>query len=501
VTNARSLTALVRDPVAFSLGVFDHDHWGMQKAILRSVKDNAWTSVKACHASGKTFTAGDAALWWVTAFDDGIVVTTAPTWTQVEKLLWGNIHKALNHSKIKYPTPLKTELVLKTGENYAIGISTNEGVRFQGWHGRILIILDEAPGVLPEIYEAIEGIRSGGQVHVLELGNPILSGGPFFDSFGVNRRFRTCFTISAFDTPNFAGVYLDDTHLVDDPKNALRLGDPSGVNLLLMSDAPNGPLDQNVRPYLITRRWVYEKYFQWGPTNPLFQSKVLGNFPDQGENALISMSWVERARLKHPGHDDVGYDVGIDVAGPGEAETVVYIRQGWNIVAVKAFSQPDPRAQVYAMLRPYKGRINNINVDAVGQGHYFALGLQDQGFPVTAVNVGATPYRVPRNPNKLRPGEYVFANLKADLAWNLREQFYANQIGGLTDEMTGGQCTVVTWEPDQKGRITIESKDDLRDRGVASPDRFEALMLCFAPARPRRKASRLRPSISAVTLG
>jgi hypothetical protein len=103
-------------------------------------------------------------------------------------------------STIPYPKPWKTRLDL--GPNrYAIGLSTNEGVRFQGWHGKILIVIDEAPGVRPEIYEAIEGIRAGGDVRVLALGNPTVAGGPFYDAFTINRDGWSLFTISAFDTP------------------------------------------------------------------------------------------------------------------------------------------------------------------------------------------------------------------------------------------------------------------------------------------------------------
>lgn len=47
--------------------------------------------MKACHASGKTFVAAVAVLWWITRFRDGIVVTTAPTWTHVQRVLWGEM--------------------------------------------------------------------------------------------------------------------------------------------------------------------------------------------------------------------------------------------------------------------------------------------------------------------------------------------------------------------------------------------------------------------------
>src|SRR6266849_5303517 len=98
----------MHDPIEFSRLAFGHDHWGMQAKILESVALNRRTAVKACHSSGKTFCAADAVLWWITAHPDGIAVTTAPTWTQVEKLLWGEIRKSVAVSAIRYPTPLKT---------------------------------------------------------------------------------------------------------------------------------------------------------------------------------------------------------------------------------------------------------------------------------------------------------------------------------------------------------------------------------------------------------
>ena len=83
------------DPVEFSRYVFGHDHWGVQAEILRSVVNNPRTAVKACHSSGKTFCAAAAVLHWITANPDGIAITTAPTWMQVERVMWGEIHRGL----------------------------------------------------------------------------------------------------------------------------------------------------------------------------------------------------------------------------------------------------------------------------------------------------------------------------------------------------------------------------------------------------------------------
>src|SRR6266851_5681248 len=142
--------SLLRDPALFARIVLGADLWKRQE-ILAAVSRHSRVAVKACHASGKSYAIAIAVLWWLTAHRDGIVVTTAPTWLQVEKVIWGEIKSAVRRSvlcgKVKFPVPTQTELRLGP-QNYAIGLSTDDSSRFQGFHsGHVLIVLDEAPGV------------------------------------------------------------------------------------------------------------------------------------------------------------------------------------------------------------------------------------------------------------------------------------------------------------------------------------------------------------------
>ena len=108
----RQLAAIIRDPVKYAKAVLCHDLWATQVAILRAISEHARVAVKACHASSKTFTAAVAVLWWISQYKDGIAITTRPKFEQVEKLLFMEIHKALQTSKIAYPKPNLTELKL-----------------------------------------------------------------------------------------------------------------------------------------------------------------------------------------------------------------------------------------------------------------------------------------------------------------------------------------------------------------------------------------------------
>jgi len=447
-----SIYQTIQDPTQFAKIWLASDLTGQQDEILQSVAHHRRTAVRACHASGKTFAAAMVALWWISTRQDGIVITTAPTWLQVKKVMWPEIHKAVQRSTWDFPIPSATKLEISPCR-YAVGLSTNEGVRFQGYHGSILIIIDEAPGVRPEIYEAIAGIQAGGDVRALALGNPTISSGPFYDAFTVNREGWNLISISAFDTPNLKGITLD--------------------SLLRMTEHE---LDRNPCPSLTTRRWVREKYYEWGPGHPLWESRVLGNFPVQSDRSLISLEWLEKARLREiepVAPDSYNEDIygGLDVAGPGEDETVLVLRRDNRIILLEAWTDPDQRGKVLNALRDYKNRIQAINVDTAGVGHYMARYLEDHGYTVVDVNVGESP----RDHDK-------FVNLKAELYWNVRERLATGDFSGLTDERTRGQLAGIWYKHNARGQVVIESKDEARKRGVKSPDRAEAVMLAFAEA-------------------
>jgi phage terminase large subunit len=462
------------DPVRFVREWLQSDVWDTQERILQSIeKRSSKTAVKACHSSGKTYVAALAVLWFLARFDEAIVVTTAPTAKQVEKMLWGDIHSALARSKYPYPVPTLTEL--KFGpKRYAMGFTTSvtkqdEGVKFQGFHAEhMLVILDEAPGVDPKIWDAIEGARAGGDVRILALGNPTIASGTFHEAFHTGRDSWKTFSISAFDTPNLAGISLTYTTSVFEEgkwtEKVVTVGDGK-TDLMDLSDEE---LDINSRTYLTTRRWVKERWIEWGEGHPLWESRVLGQFPTQAEDALISLAWLEAAKRRViEGWGKV--KAGLDVAGPGEDETVLTIRRGPQILLMKSWASSDPRGEVVAALRPYKAELEEVNVDSIGVGWGMYQHLLDLKFPAKAVNVGEAP----RDSEK-------YKNLKAELYWGLRMRLAAGDIAGLTDERAIGQLAGIRYKQNARGQVEIESKDDARKRGVKSPDRAESVMLAFA---------------------
>jgi len=459
------------DPASFAEKWLQTILWPGQIAIINALVKERKVAVKACHSSGKTFLAATATLWWLARYPESLVITTAPTDRQVRGILWGEIHGLLSKSLYPFPKANQQDLFITT-KRRAFGFTTNvssgdEGTKFQGFHNsKVLVILDEAPGIDGALWTAVEGLLASGETSLLAIGNPTISSGPFYDAFGIARVNWDTFTISAFDTPNLKGLFYRVNRLIDGRMKELVYGDPDGRDILSLSE---DELDENPIPYLISRRWVKERYVEWGPDHPHFVSRVLGEFPNQSPDSLLSIAWLEAAGSKtKKGNGKL--TAGVDVAGPGESETVLVIRDGPQIIHLQGWEQPDPRGEVVSALLPYKDRVE-INVDNVGIGYYLARHLEDLGFQVYDVNVGLPS----RDSEK-------YSNLKAEFYWGLRMRLSAGDLCGLDDEMTIAQLAGIRFKSNARGQTVIESKEDAAKRGVKSPDRAEAVMLAFAPS-------------------
>lgn len=480
------LRAMLLHPVLFGRRFLRSVFWPVQEQIMQAlITGHRRVAVKACHASGKTYVLARLVLWWVTRFRNSIVVTTAPGWRQVERVIWGEIRNAAQTSRLAFP--IKATTLTFGPKNYAIGISTTDASRFSGFRApNVLVVIDEAQGVKAPIYEAIEGLRAGGDVWVLMSGNPTIPSGPYFDAFTLNRHQWHTITISAFDTPNLEGLLPAQIRT--------RLGDQTTHDAEVMGYLQRltpEQLDVAPWPFLTRRRWVLEKWLEWGlPGNPLWDARVMGRFSRQVPGALIPLGWLEDARNRdipeglltlQPKQPDL--EVGIDVAGPGEDETsvkVVHPATG-TIVADANFLDADARGPVALFLKSWKPRIRLVKIDEIGLGWYFKLHLRDLGFPVAGVNVQ----------HEARDTER-FDSLKSELFWALRMRAEVGDLRNLVDstvsvdgtsrDLTLSQLAGIKYRPNARGQTHIESKQEMRKRGVLkSPDRAEATMLAFAP--------------------
>ena len=468
-------------PGEFAARVLRVGLWSKQQEVLAALTQQRRVAVKSGNGLGKGFCAAVAVLWFLYVHpESAIVLSTAPTFRQVRHILWRQIHRLYRPAaKTLGGKMLDTRWEL-ADDRYAMGLSADSADQFQGFHSpNMFIVVDEAEGVSDEIYEAIEAVMTSSDPLLLLIGNPTTITGAFRRAFYEERALYHPITISALDSPNVQ----------------------SG---------------QTAVPGLTTARWVEERREIWGEENPIYRARVLGEFPDQAEDTLLSLTDVEAAARPHPagnsrpdsgiqpipGPADDGREwtaqpadavptdgrestdepagpviLAVDVARYGSDRSVILRRRGMAVEDIRTFRRLDTMqltGWVAAAIREWGGA--EVYVDEIGVGAGVVDRLKEQGFRVRGVNVA----RAARQ-------DGLFANLRAEGYWRLRELFAAGQITIPRDHQLIGELAALRYSYDSQGRIQMESKEAMRQRGLPSPDKADALMLAFLPPTHRMR--------------
>lgn len=414
-----------RNPIGYLREVLKADTWERQNQIATAVRDCKRIAVRSCHHSGKTFAMAGLAHWFAVAHNPALVITTAPTLRQVRDLLWYEI--AQHHVRSGAAGKLGGLSLEFSPTQRILGFTTNEPERFQGWHcENILVLVDEASGVEESIYEAIEGCLTGPNAHLALIGNPNNPMGTFYEAF--RSPLYEKFHISAFDVPE----------------------------------------------RLLPSAWAEERRIEWGEESTAYQVRVLGNFPPQGENSLISMAWVQAA-MEREGEGSGEVELGADIGRYGSDESVVYVRRGAQVIDVDSWRGQDTMAsagRIAALARRHGAGL--LKVDDVGVGGGVVDRLSEAGFPVQGVNVG-----------QAASDSETYFNLRTELFQGLADRLRDGEIALPKDDLLLDQLTQLRFTFTPRGQKKLESKEDLRKRrgsakGWQSPDRADALMLCFA---------------------
>lgn len=443
-----------------------------QQAGLKSVFENRKTAIKSAHSVGKTFLAALAVLCFILKYKQCKIPTTAPTARQVRDVLWAEINSLYNRANEnlkQYKDFNHLGGVMNQREyridadRFATGIAVEPGkesvsaVTFQGYHkGRVLVVLDEAIGVHPAIWEAIDGIASSEHAHILAIANPQTT----------NSRFHSF-------------CYEKD------------------VNLITISalDHPNIVQKKEVIPGAVSYVWVKDKISKWCEVvtahdkqfhtfdfegliykpNDLFLWKVLGEFPEQATDTLIPLhaiqSAMEREQIKG---EDIRY-LAIDVARFGNDYSVFAFSVGNNIT-FKPFYHYDTvklAGQAIIYINEFKPVKVAVDCDGIGAGVFDVLNeAKNEGrisCELIEIHGGGEPLDI------MSKEEY-----KADQFLNLRSQmywFFRNDLEGLSieenEEARDGFASLKYFY-NSKGKIQIEKKEELKKRIGRSPDYEDA---------------------------
>jgi len=452
------------DPAWFAKHVLRASPTDYQCAILRSLLTNRHTRVKSSHAIGKSAVAAMAACWFLPTHEPSKVITTAPTSRQVRMILWGEIGKIFNRSAVRLSVraPDTQKWVIDGANWQAEGFTapSNDPTRFQGHHSpNMLVLVDEACGLSKPLYdEGVAACLTESNSRLLSIGNPTDASTEFARSFADLS--PGAFTISAFDTPNFTDFGITIEHI--------RTGE--WRDLIAGRKLP--------RPYLVTPEWVAERWAKWGEESPLWLGRVMAQFPEASDDALVPLSWVTSSADRFLGADWSSYRprmnvLGVDVARFGSDATTMYHRKDHLCRKFKEVHGADTMVVVGHIIRAQQETgADRVYIDEIGIGAGVVDRLKEQGYQwAVGVNFGGKAQN-----------EDEYANQRAECYWEMRKSLEGGELA-IADEDFAAQVTATKWKPDSKGRIRIEEKDEIKRRIGRSPDDADAVALTFSRAQ------------------
>ena len=416
---------------------------------------------------GKTELAAALLLWWCLTRPNARGIFTAPTLRQVEEALWAAVRRQAEQIQRRgYNILPDVALSPSTGVRWddgrrLFGFTASHPDKVSGPSGaNILFVLDEASGIEAGIWQAVQGILGGTDENsgrVLAIGNPTQPSGWFYDAFNEKRElWNEPIRISSAESPNVI----------------------SGVATV---------------PGLATRTWVREMAEEYGEDSPIYQVRVLGDFPTNSANQVIGLGLIESA-LSRWGSDDLGgieLDLGVDVARFGDDDSCITGRRGLSLYSPRWFEK---EAGVKACVNGYdskkvsglvlqcmralrrQGERCRIKIDAAG-GYGGAVadelcaqqeaGELDEFISIIEVNVSEV---------SSEPEKYPIIR---DELWFGGRKFFQRGGAIYPDPKLEAELIAPIYAPTPKGQFKVEKKEDTKKRLGRSPDRADSALLAI----------------------
>ena len=171
-------------------------------------------------------------------------------------------------------------------------------------------------------------------------------------------------------------------------------------------------------------------------------------------------------------------EIGVDVARFGTDRTVICVRQGNHVIALTQHHKLNTMQTTGLVVKAINDHNpQSVRIDEIGIGAGVLDRLHELNHnQVEGINVG----------NKATDPEHFF-NLRSELYDNLRARFEEGTIVIPNDDDLIGQLAAIRVEYTSRGQLKVEAKETMRRRSLPSPDKADALLLAFAPTKPRNK--------------
>lgn len=439
------------DPVGFVKAAFDWENdptlkgkspqrW--QLDILQGIKDKLPVSktalrfaVASGHGIGKSALVAWLVLWGLCTYPDSRIVVTANTDTQLKSKTWPEVQKWYNKFILKdlfectaTTLSVRESAHAKTWQAAAIPWSKENSEAFAGLHNqgkRIILIFDEGSAIDNVIWEVAEGALTDKDTQIIwcAFGNPTRNTGRFYECFHKYRNLWQCRQIDSRDV---------------DISNKEQL-----------------------------QQWVDT----YGLDSDFVRVRVLGEFPNSSEYQFISRQIVENATKRTIKQYEISFApkiIGVDPAWTGSDEISIYFRQGLYSKLLGAYQKNDDDMRMANIIAGFEDK---YKADAVNIDFGYGTGIYSAGR-----SMGRTWNLIQFGSKAIKKG---YANKRAEI-WGEMKQWLID--GGaieddqtLKDDLTSPEYTITN-----KGEILLESKDSMKKRGLASPNRADALALTFA---------------------
>ncbi len=407
-------------------------------------------AVSSGRGIGKSALVSWITIWMLTTRIGSTTIISANSESQLRSVTWAEITKwlatAINSHWFEVsatrlmPAKWLTELVerdLKKGTRYW-GVegrlwSAENPDAYAGVHNfdGVLVVFDEASGIDDSIWAVTSGFFTENTPNRfwMAFSNPRRNTGYFYEAFNSKREFWT-------------------TKVVD------------------------------ARTVEGTDKQVYQQIIdEYGPDSSQAHVEVYGQFPSEGDDQFISVSLVDDA-MKRPKYQDQSAPIviGVDPARFGADATVIAVRQGRDIISIQRHRGDDTMTvvgHVIEAIEEYKPTL--VVIDEGGLGAGIVDRLKEQRYKVKGVNFG----------NK-STNPIMYGNKRAEMWGEMRQWLKTASIP--SDRILKTDLISPIMKPDSKGTICLESKKDMKARGLASPDAADAICATFAYPVAHREA-------------
>lgn len=450
-----------------------------QEEVVKRLFRNRRHCVRSPRGAGKSAIAANIVIYFVTVHAPCKVPTTAGSWGQLEEFLWPEIRLWVGRADwslvgIKPKTNLLDmsfgaedgDVTQSTQKAFAIASDKPELI--EGAHSEhVLILFDEAKAIPPSTFDATEGTLSHAGAYALIISTPGTITGRFYE---IQSRAKGTLD---WDVQHI--TFKDQVDALDGEKKAAKI------------------------------KWAADRKEQWGEDSPMYRNHVLGEFADTGEDSVIPLEHVEIAmarwrRWKEAGFPEdeewVGVEpkraMGADIAGQGKDRTCVARRIGVGIRELEFRHKATTMQTANRLMADTTNYpLVKIESDGIGAGVYdrcVEIKANDEtdlyrGVIVLSVVAGS------KTMQRDKSGELGFWNKRSALWWRMRELLDPDNGHGVMlpdDSSLKSDLTTPKWELREgsgefKGRIKVESKDDIRKRlpGGRSTDAADAVIIAL----------------------